>query len=145
MSGAYSLMGQTKEEEVMKVVNRLFEGMKLGDSTIVRDVFSPEARLVTISNRDGQPRFRIGSVDRFVTAVGTPHDEDWIEIGWDEVVQIDGELAQVWTKYALYVGETFSHCGVDAFQLFKGEDGWKIFQLTDTRQSSDCELPPEKD
>ncbi len=63
---------------------------------------------------------------------------------WDPKIEIDGNLAQAWTQYAFYVGKKFSHCGVDAFQLFKGTDGtWKIFQLADTRQKEGCKIPKE--
>jgi hypothetical protein len=44
-------------------------------------------------------------------------------------------------EYAFYVGERLSHCGVDAFQLFKGPDGWRIFEIADTRRSEGCEEP----
>ncbi len=142
----YSLSIQAKgpNEDVMKVVESLFEGMRKGDSTMVRNVFSEQARLMTVIVKDGQPLLRTGSVDGFVKAVGTPHDKSWNEPIWDFEVKIDGKLAQVWTKYAFYLGDDFSHCGVDAFQLFNGEDGWKIFQLTDTRQFENCELPPNE-
>ncbi len=130
-------------DDAMKVVEALFEGMRLGDSTMVRSVFTKDARWMTILEKDGQPILRTGSVDGFVKAVGTPHEKAWNEPIWDYEVQINGKLAQIWTKYAFYLGENFSHCGVDAFQLFNGNNGWKIFQLTDTRQFEDCELPPK--
>ena len=131
------------QDDVMAVVNTLFEGMRKGDSTLVRSVFTKDARLMTAFEKEGQPALRIGSIDGFVKAVGTPHEKVWNEAIWDSEVRIDGNLAQVWTKYAFYLGEDFSHCGVDAFQLFKDDNGWRIFQLTDTRQFEDCELPPE--
>jgi hypothetical protein len=48
----------------------------------------------------------------------------------------------VWAKYAFFLGDRFSHCGIDAFQLHQTADGWKIFQLTDTQRSEGCEMPP---
>lgn len=33
----------------------------------------------------------------------------------------------------------FSHCGIDAFQLFKDDKGeWKITQIVDTRRKEGC-------
>ena len=61
---------------------------------------------------------------------------------WDPVVEVSDRLATVWVKYAFYADEQFSHCGVDAFQLFKSEQGWKIFQIADTRRREDCWEPP---
>ena len=61
---------------------------------------------------------------------------------WDSVVHVNDHLATVWTKYAVYVGGTFSHCGYDAFILGRSTDGWKIAAIADTRESENCELPP---
>jgi hypothetical protein len=58
-------------------------------------------------------------------------------------VQIDGDFAQVWCDYAFYTDNTFSHCGIDAFQLHKGKDGWKIFHLADTRRKDNCVIPQD--
>jgi hypothetical protein len=52
-------------------------------------------------------------------------------------------MAQAWMKYAFYIGKQFSHCGADAFQLFKGADNkWRIFHLADTRWKEGCNVPP---
>ncbi|HFA51249.1 MAG TPA: hypothetical protein ENJ95_19730 [Bacteroidetes bacterium] len=32
-----------------------------------------------------------------------------------------------------------SHCGVNAFHLFKSREGWKITQVTDTRRRNNCQ------
>jgi hypothetical protein len=58
-------------------------------------------------------------------------------------IKIDGDFAQAWCDYAFYVGKNFSHCGVDAFQLHKTKEGWKIFHLADTRRRSGCVVPKE--
>jgi len=79
----------------------------------------------------------------FLTAIGTPHKEVWNELVWDVTISASGELAQVWASYALYRGNTFSHCGVDAFQLLKQGDGWKIITLIDTRRKENCSIPKQ--
>jgi hypothetical protein len=45
-------------------------------------------------------------------------------------------------KYDLHVGERFSHCGVDAFDLVKLGGEWKIVSVMDTRRTTDCPQPP---
>jgi hypothetical protein len=94
-------------------------------------------------NKSGKPFIKFeSSLDGFAKSIGTPHPETYNEMIWDEKIEIDGNLAQVWTSYAFYVGKKFSHCGVDAFHLTKGEDGeWKIFHLADTGQSEGCNIP----
>ncbi|ELR69626.1 hypothetical protein C900_04851 [Fulvivirga imtechensis AK7] len=136
--------GNITSAEVLKVVGQVFDGMRAADSTMVRSAFAKDAELYTIfTDKEGNPVLHKGSLVNFLNAVGSPHDVVWDEPIWDTEVRIDGNLAQVWTKYAFYAGDKFSHCGVDAFHLFKTLEGWKIFHLTDTRQWQDCEVPEE--
>lgn len=135
---------ESEQEQVKKVVLKLFDGMRKGDSTMVHEVFMENADMHTVFvDENGNNQLRKGSLDRFLNAVGTPHDAVWDEPVWDMQINIDGALASVWTKYAFYAGKQFSHCGVDAFQLFKSDDGWKIVQITDTRQKEGCIIPEE--
>lgn len=128
-----------EERAVLAVVGRLFDAMRAGDSAAVRALFHPDAQLLTVAGRaGGAPTLRSDSVGTFVRAVGTPHAEVWDERTANERVFVDGALAVVWTDYAFYAGEKFSHCGVDAFQLFKGPDGWRIVSLADTRRREGC-------
>ncbi len=131
-------------QAVIAVIRQLFDGMRRGDSSAVRDVFAPDPALFTaLTNRSGQPQLVKEDLREFLNAVGTPHKEVWDERVWSYDIRIDGRLASSWTPYAFFVDTTFSHCGVDAFQLFKGNDGWKIISLSDTRRRSDCLTDPE--
>lgn len=131
----------TEAVAVMATVNRLFDAMRAGDSTAARSVFHPEATMASVSVRNGVPAVQRGTVDRFVQAIGTPHTEVWDEKIWNPEVRIDGDLATAWMDYAFYLGGKFSHCGVDAFQMIRTSDGWKIFHLADTRRQQPCNLP----
>ena len=129
------------EAEVLAVVEALFDGMRAADSAAVRATLHPEARLVGVADGEDGPVLRAEPMDGFVSAVGTPHEETWDERIWDPEVRIDGRLATVWVPYAFYLGETLSHCGFDAFQLYESVDGWRIFQIADTRRREGCEIP----
>lgn len=134
----------SEKKAVESVIIKLFDGMRAGDSSMVHSVFIEDAEMHTVfTDKNGKPQLRKGSLDRFLSAVGSPHDVVWDEPVWDMQIDIDGALASVWTKYAFYAGKQFSHCGVDAFQLFKTEEGWKIIQITDTRQKEGCVIPKE--
>jgi hypothetical protein len=133
--------GAPSSAEVIAVVQRLFDGMRAGDSAVVRSVFHPQARMINASRgADGAMRLRVeSSVDGFVKAVGTPHPAVWDERFWGEKVEIDGPLASVWVDYAFYAGPTFSHCGIDHFLMVRGDDGgWRILSLADTRRTEGC-------
>ena len=131
------------EKAVTASIQRLFDGMRAGDSTAVRAVFHPEARLLSVADPDssGTSAVQQGTVDNFVEAVGRPHDAVWDERIGDVDVRIDGGLATAWMPYAFYLGEEFSHCGVNAVHLAQTSEGWKILHLTDTRRTTDCAMP----
>lgn len=128
-------------EAVMRVVTRLFDGMRRGDSSMVRSVFDARVRMITVTMRNGVRRTTVeNGADAFVKAVGTPHADVWDERIANDRVYIDGDLASVWLDYAFFAGPRFSHCGVDHFLLVRGESGaWQILELADTRRNSGCE------
>ncbi|WP_232825973.1 hypothetical protein [Chitinophaga alhagiae] len=113
--------------------------MKKADSAMVKDIFDENAIMQTVVMAPNEGVIvRSASIQKFVTAVGTPHTDVWDErITFDKVL-IDGPLASVWTPYRFYLGDRFSHCGVNSFQLCKSEKGWKIIYLVDTRRKEDC-------
>ena len=123
---------------VLAVVKALFDGMRAGDSAAVRRVFHPQVQLTTALVRNGAPVLQVDSLAMFLRAVGTPHDVVWDERTYDEIVHVDGTLAQAWTPYDFFAGEKFSHCGVDAFTLAKTAEGWRIIALGDTRRRTGC-------
>lgn len=128
----------SEAEAVKKIINQLFEGMRKGDSTLVSGTFSKGMIMQTISNREGKILVKTDEPAGFLKAVGTPHAEVWDErITFDQVL-IDANLASVWTSYQFYIGDKFSHCGVNSFQLVKGKEGWKIIYLIDTRRKENC-------
>ncbi|MCZ4243399.1 nuclear transport factor 2 family protein [Pedobacter punctiformis] len=133
------LFAQSNEEEQVKdAVNKLFTGMKAGDSTLARSAFAKGSLMQTIVNKDGKTTVRTESVDGFLKFLGTPHKEKYDERIVFTKILIDGPLASVWTDYKFYVDEKFSHCGVNSFQLVKGEKGWQIVYIIDTRRKDGC-------
>ena len=127
-----------ESEAVKTVINHLFQGMRKGDCSLVSSTFSKGMILQSIAERKGNIEVRNEEPNGFLKAVGTPHKEIWDErITFDNIL-IDGNLASVWTSYQFYLGNKFSHCGVNSFQLVKGAEGWKIVYLIDTRRKVNC-------
>lgn len=127
------------EQAAITVVKTLFDGMRAGDSTILRAVLHPEAHLQSsFTNKEGIPVLRGGSIDAWVKSVGTPHEQVYDEKIWSYKVRVDGNMASVWTDYTFYLGEKLSHCGVNAFHIVNTADGWKVAHITDTRRKKDC-------
>lgn len=122
---------------VEETVRALFDAMREADSASVRAVFHPDARLSGPVEKEGEVLLRSSSAASFAEAVGGA------ERTWDErisglEVRVDGRLATAWMDYVFYLGDELSHCGVNAMQLYRSADGWRIFQVADTRRRTDC-------
>jgi hypothetical protein len=129
----------SQPKEVQAVIDQLFEGMLNSDSSMVANSFRGEAIMQTIRNHpDGTVEVVSGSLNDFLTRIQQSEPGQLNEKlgGYD--IKIDGELASVWTPYEFYVGDEFSHCGVNSFQLVNTENGWKIFHIVDTRRQTSC-------
>ncbi|UOQ99973.1 nuclear transport factor 2 family protein [Hymenobacter sp. 5317J-9] len=124
---------------VQQTVTAFFDGMRRGDSTMVRRTLAPGAVFHGIGGKPGQPpTLETENINGFLKAVGTPHPAIWDERVQFERVLIDANLASVWAPYEFYLGSKFSHCGYDSFQLVKLTDGWKIAHIIDTRRKEKC-------
>jgi hypothetical protein len=144
----FSIFGQSSDdisensqkEAVIRTIKNMFDAMRTSDTTLLRSTFDPQMRLMTTYvDKEEIPKIHTGSADDFVASIGKPHDQIYDEKIWNYHVQIDGLLATAWTKYTFYLGENMSHCGVNAFQLFNSAEGWKIIQITDTRNQQGCQ------
>lgn len=133
------------EHEVRAVIDQMFDGMRAGDSTAVRAVFSPGARLVSSGFRpDGTPFMQATPIDGFVQAVGSPRAQVFNEKIWDVNIEVRDNFASAWMEYAFYLDEEFSHCGINHFQFVRHADGvWRAIALSDTRQREGCDLDPQ--
>jgi Putative lumazine-binding len=145
IGSVFTARAQSAEEaNVTEVVNNLFKAMYTNDTTLFKSVFADQVTMATaMKNREGKAVLqRESGIQGFVKAIARPNPNGALtEEIWNIKIQIDGDLAQVWCDYAFYVGNKFSHCGVDAFQLHKSADGWKIFHLADTRKRDNCSVP----
>ena len=132
----------SEEKAVMAVIEKLFDGYRSGDSTIVSSTFAEGAQMQRVAQQDGKTVLTPpSSVQGWVNYIGGGLEKMHDEPIWDYSVHIDNGLASVWTKFAFYLDGTFSHCGVDNFLLVETEEGWKIFHVVDTNQKEGCEIP----
>ena len=131
--------GGNAEQEVLAVVNKLFDAMRTRDTAAMRNVFDSSAKLVTTTNRDGQPTIRSTKITDFISIIGRAPAADTLnETIYDTEVRVDDNLATVWTAYDFRVNSRFSHCGYDAFQMVRTPEGWKIIAIADTQKREGC-------
>jgi hypothetical protein len=146
IGGMFTVQAQSTEEaNVTETVNKLFKAMYTNDTTLFKSAFAEKVTMARVlKNKEGKPVLQQSEgIRSFVKAIAKPNPNGALtEEMWNIKIEIDGDLAQFWCDYAFYVGNTFSHCGVDAFQLHKTADGWKIFHLADTYRK-ECTIPKD--
>lgn len=133
-------LSQTPQQEVEAVIRSLFDGMKQKNAEQVAASFSAEALMQTVQQKQDGTTIGSNAVADFVKRIaaapaGTVLDERILSYH----IQVDGPMASAWTPYKFYVNDTFSHCGVNSFQLVKLAEGWKIVYIIDTRRKESCE------
>lgn len=130
---------QTTMDSVRTTVNNLFPAMKNADSTLLKACFADSAILQTIyHDKSGRVNVRDERIIQFISFVSKGSKGDADERLLINSINIDGDLAIVWTPYSFYYKGKFSHCGVNSFQLIRFSNGWKIQYLVDTRRKTDC-------
>ena len=130
-----------EEEKIKEVVDTFFEGFHAKDYIIMKSVFHKDPLVQTIGKtQDGETRLVNEELEKVLKGiVSIPSETSFKEVLHDYVIKIDGDMANAWTPYSFYLNDTFSHCGVNNFQLLKQNGEWKIIYLIDTRRREGCD------
>jgi hypothetical protein len=130
------------EKDAKQLIAIFFEGFHKGDTLLMKSVMADEMIMQTAySDNEGNHKVKNDSGEGLLTAIANrPETQKWDERLEGYEIQIDGNLAHVWTPYQFWFNDTFSHCGANAFTLVKTNDGWKIIHLIDSRRKTSCKL-----
>ena len=122
---------QDDRQAAIAVVNRLFDGMKTKSADQIKSVFTDNVHFLAIDKpRDGKgiSKSRVNTGESFIKMITESKSAEYIEKMISPEARIEGDLAIVSGRYTVYVGDKFSHCGMDIFNLVRTEAGWKISQ-----------------
>jgi hypothetical protein len=137
-----SIVCKAQDDEIVAIkltINNLFEGMRKSDTSLLRSAFSEGAIMQSVNkNQDGVVTIQSEPLDSFIYFIAKPHSLLYDERITFDLIKVDNDLAIAWTPYKFYLGEKFSHCGVDSYQLVKIKGIWKIQYLIDTRRKEKC-------
>jgi len=130
-----------EEADVLAAVDRFFKGMEAGDADMIREVVFPEGQFFRVRVAEDGSQFSTSSIQDLIDTVSDP-DTDFLERIWDAEVRIHGSLATVWAPYDFYRDGEFSHCGIDAFNMLKTDEGWKLANAAYTVEPTGCAPSP---
>ncbi|MHB9880421.1 nuclear transport factor 2 family protein [Pacificimonas sp. ICDLI1SI03] len=125
---------------VLAVIDRLFDGMAAGDGDAIAALSVPSGVITAIPQANGEG------------------DDPLSPLGWDDFaervenapaplrerifapeVRIQGDMAMVWARFDLHVGDNFSHCGTNLFELLRQGGTWRLYHVTYTHEQTGCE------
>ncbi len=136
----FQTFAQTDEQQIRAAINQAFDGMRKKDTSMVRQVLHPSCTLKSIGkNKTGEVRLQEDAISEWLKQIVMKREGVILDerlTSYD--IKIDAEMAMAWTPYEFYIGEKFSHCGVDMFTLMKTDKGWKIIGIVDTRRKENC-------
>tara|TARA_R110002050_G_scaffold16019_2_gene48968 strand:+ start:64540 stop:64998 length:459 start_codon:yes stop_codon:yes gene_type:complete len=129
-----------EKDAVQKTIEDFFEGFHQQDSMRIKNTVHPDIVMQTIGKDSlGNTILKHEKFNLFLNSiVSIPKTKKFEEKILSYVIQIDGKMANVWTSYEFWIDDTFSHCGVNSFQLLKEANRWKIIYIIDTRRKEDC-------
>ena len=134
-----SSKAQSAEDSIKATINGMFTAMQRADGAGAIASFADSAVMQTISRaKDGSILVKTDKVAEFGAQIGAAPKGALDERISFDVIKVDGPLAIVWTPYQFYYNGTFSHCGVNSFQMLRTAKGWKIQYIIDTRRKTGC-------
>ncbi len=128
-----------EEQAIREVIATFFKGLRKGDSAVLSKTFHKDIKIQTTTTQKGKKILVTEAKTKLLTGIAA---KDPKHVYFEKLlainVQIDGNLASVWTPYEFYFNGTFSHCGANSFQLFNNNGLWQITYLIDMRRRTNC-------
>jgi hypothetical protein len=129
-----------ERDAVLKTVQAFFDTMTAKDVDGARRILQPQGRFHAMRMRDGKPDVRAFSNEEYFADLQASKQQMRERI-WNPEVRIHGLIATVVAAYDFWIDGKLSHCGTDAFDLIKTEEGWKLAGGVYTIESQ-CEPSP---
>jgi len=130
---ALPLNAQTTAEET---VNDFFEALNTKDATKIESLCLDNLVLNSLSVTSESSKLNQQNLKGFLHSLKQmPETLKIKEVITKTKSRDDDYIAQFWLEYEFYLNDKLSHEGVNSITLLKGENGWKISAITDTRIS----------
>lgn len=128
------------ERDVVATVQRIFDAMEKCDPATIRALSIPSGALVRVAVGTDQPP-RSTTLDTFAGQFATC-SRKLLERMWTPQVRVHKGIATLWAPYDFWIDGTFSHCGIDSFELVKTATGWVLASGTYTVERDGCAPSP---
>ena len=125
------------QKSPQSVVEDFFVAFHSKDTVALQKVCYKDIVMQTVNNTKEISRLKTDKAEDFYKSIASiPNNFSFEERILDYKIQIDGNMAHVWTPYKFYINEKLSHFGVNSFTMIKeSNNDWKIVHLIDTRRN----------
>jgi len=128
----------TEEAGVMVPIDALLAALAARDGQAILAQVRPDGgATVAEENPDGTRSVRRTNWPEFAASI-KPGPERYAERLTDPAVDIDGDIAMVWSPYVFTIDGKVSHCGIDHFDMVREAGRWKIANLTWSKRTTGC-------
>ena len=132
-------MDGSAEAAVMAPINAMFAGLEARNGAAIIAQTRPEGGATAVAEKpDGTRAIRHLSWADFAGGI-KPGPEHYQEKLLDPAVEIDGDIAMVWSRYVFTIDGKPHHCGIDHFDLVRENGAWKILNITWSSRTTGCE------
>jgi Putative lumazine-binding len=128
----------TEEQAVLVPINQLFAAMTAKDGARMLAQVRSDGRLTGVSEGGAKSSSWSEFAGRFKAGEGPALEERLIGA---PAIEVDGDIAMVWSSYVFLVDGKLSHCGIDHFDLVRDAGQWKVLNITWTQRKTDCPTP----
>lgn len=130
----------TDEEKVVTtVVKQFYEILETRDADLAKQILIPEGQNFSIRENETGVVVKRTNYHDVIDSLAKNKETNFKEVMQNPKVLIRGRMAVLWADYKFYIDGKFSHCGVDAFNLLKTVDGWKIAGIIYTIEKTGCQ------
>lgn len=132
----------TDEAAVMAPVRALLDGIAAHDAAAATARVRTDGTLtVALERADGRRELRRMSWADFAAQLKPDprrRPQRVEERLLDPAIEIDGDIAMVWSPYVFLVDGRADHCGTDHFDLVRDGGSWKVLNVTWSQRSTGC-------
>jgi len=123
---------------VMVPIDAMFRGLAAHDPAAILAQVRPEGgATVAVEGPGGARTIRHLSWQTFAAGV-KPGPERLEERLTDPAIEIDGDIAMLWSPYVFLVDGKVHHCGTDHFDLVREGGRWKVLNVTWSQRTEGC-------
>lgn len=128
----------TEEAAVLAPIQAMFAGLAARDgAAILAQTRTEGGATVAVEKPDGSRSIRHLSWAEFTGGI-KPGPEKFEERLSTPAIEVDGDIAMVWSPYVFLIDGKAHHCGINHFDLLRENGSWKVLNVTWSQRTTGC-------